>query len=283
MATDLFVAIVVMSVVSLGSGLLAGLYAYSDKGQRTTATLAIAVLATVIFLFYASGQLFWARFVPSSAAIIYTNLAAIFAALAAGWAWRLPNVTAWRRLIMSVLLAAGSLAAITWPLLSIALRPPPVGADRWNHGVAMQTSWATCSPAAAATLFRAERIDVSESEMIPLCLTDSSGTPTLGLYRGVKLIAEKNGRELEIVDGTIDDLLSDDDWPVLLAVELPYGVEDRRYVEQWGWIPGMGHSVVAFGRAPTGGLLIGDPSVGLERWSTADLDVLWHGAGLRVK
>ena len=85
------------------------------------------------------------------------------------------------------------------------------------------------------------------------------------------------------MDGTIDDLLNGDDWPALLAVELPYGVDDRRYVEQWGWIPGMGHSVVALGPGPTGSLLIGDPAVGLKRWSKTDLDVLWHGVGLRVK
>ncbi len=283
MATDLLTAIVVMAVASLASGMVAGGYAYSNRGQRTIACLAISVMAMVFFLFYASGQLFWARFVPASAAIIYTNLAAIFAALAAGWAWRLPETPAWRRSILTTLLAAGSLSAITWPLLSIAVRPPPAGGDHWENGVAMQTSWATCSPAAAATLFRAEGIDVSESELIPLCLTDSSGTPTLGLYRGIKLIAERNDREVEVLDGTIADVLADDDWPVLLAVELPYGVEDRRYVEQWGWIPGMGHSVVALERSSNGGILVGDPSVGLETWSEADLQVLWHGAGVRVK
>jgi hypothetical protein len=183
---------------------------------------------------------------------------------------------------MAFLLACGSITAILWPLLSIAVRPPPVGGNQWEDNVAMQTSWATCSPAAAATLFRGEGIEVSEMGMIPLCLTDSSGTPTLGLYRGIKLIADRNGREVQILDGTVAELLSDDDWPVLLAVELPYGVEDRRYVEQWGWIPGMGHSVVALGRGPSGGLLIGDPSVGLEEWTEEDLQVLWHGAGLRV-
>ncbi|TWU05574.1 cysteine peptidase family C39 domain-containing protein [Stieleria varia] len=283
MGTDLLTAIVVMILVSLASGLLTGRYLYSDKGQRTIACLATAVIGMVFFLFYASGQLFWAKIVPSSAAIIYTNLAAVFAALAAGWAWRLPKTPMWRRSIMTVLLACGSLAAILWPLLSMAVRPPPTGGDQWKDGVAMQTSWATCSPAAAATLFRAEEIDVSESEMIPLCLTDSSGTPTLGLYRGVKLIANRNGHDVELLDGSIPDLLSSDDWPVLLAVELAYGEEDRTYVEQWGWIPGMGHSVVALGRGPNGGVLIGDPSVGLEEWTEKDMEVLWHGVGLRIK
>lgn len=272
-----------MLSLCLASSVFAGGYAYSDKGQRTMACLAIAALAMVLFLLYAAGQLFWARFVPSSAAIIYTNLSAVFAALAAGWAWRLPKTPVWRRAILSFLLASGSVIAVFWPLLSIALRPPPVGEDHWQDDVAMQTSWATCSPAAAATLFRAEGIKVSESHMIPLCLTDSSGTPTLGLYRGIKLVAMNNGRDVELLNGTVADLLKADDWPVLITVQLPFGVDDRRFEDEWGWIPGMGHSAVALGRSLNGGVLVGDPAVGLEEWTVADLEVLWRAAGLRVR
>jgi hypothetical protein len=272
-----------MSCVSAAAGLLAGSYLYSDKGQRVMLLLTLGVFATVYFLFYASGQLFWARIVSSSASIVYTNLAAVFAGLGAGWAWRLPGTPTWRRASLASFLAMTSLAAVFWPLLSMALRPPPVGRDTWNGMVAMQTSWATCSPAAAATLLRAEGIEVSERTMIPLCLTDRSGTPTLGLYRGIKLIADKNDCQVEIVDPELVKLLDENDWPVLLAVQLPHGVDDRRYADQWGWIPGMGHSVVALGRMPDGGIIVGDPSVGLERWTEADLKVLWHGNGLRVK
>ena len=283
MPTDLLIAAAAMMVLSTIAGLLTGLFAYSTKGQRTMLGLTLSTLAMVYFLFYGSGQLFWARYVPSSAAIIYTNFAAIFAAMAAGWAWRLPKTPAWRRSLMAALLAMVSLAAVFWPLLSIAIRPPPTGGDQWQDGVAMQTSWATCSPAAASTLLTAEGIDVSESEMISLCLTDSSGTPTLGLYRGIKIIADRNQRQVKVVDESLDELIAKDDWPVLLAVELPFGTEDPRYANQWGWIPGMGHSVVALAKTENGaGLLIGDPSVGLEAWSLTDMKVLWHGNGIRL-
>lgn len=280
---DLLVAIVVMGLVCLASACFAGMHAYSLKGQRVILMLAVAVLAAVYFLFYGSGQLFWAKLVPSSAAIIYTNFAAVFAALAAGWAFRLPNTPQWRRVGMTILLGLMSLASILWPMLSIAVRPPPEGGNEWDSGVAMQTSWATCSPAAGATLLRAEGIGVSEAEMIPLCLTDSAGTPTLGLYRGIKLIAQHNDRAVQVLSGSLDDLLAADDWPVLLAVELPFGVEDRRYADQWGWIPGMGHSVVALERLPDGKIVIGDPSAGLDAWTEDDLRVLWHGDGIRVR
>ena len=283
MGIDLWVAIAVMTVLAAAIAAAVVTRLYSDVGQRTMLGLAASTFAMIIFLLYGSGQLFWARVFPVSAAIIYSNFAAIFAAMAAGWAWRLPETPAWRRATLAALLSISAVAAILWPLLAIALRPPPAGGDQWSNGVAMQTSWATCSPAAAATLFRGEGIAVSESEMIPLCLTDYAGTPTLGLYRGVKLIANQNGRDVKLLDGGLPRLIADDDWPVLLSVRLPFGVEDRRFVEQWGWIPGMGHSIVVLGRTGNGAFVIGDPAAGLEIWSEPDLDLLWQGVGMRVE
>jgi hypothetical protein len=280
---DIWMAMAVMALLSAAAAWIAARYLSPQQGQSVMLWLTLSVVAAILFCLYWAGQLFWARIVPSSAAIIYTNLAAIFAGLAAGWGARLPNTPLWRRVIMTVGLGLTSLAAILWPLLSIALRPPPEGHDKWFGPVALQTSWATCSPAAAATLLKAEGIAVSEREMIPLCLTDYAGTPTLGLYRGIKLMASRHGRKVEIVDHRLEKLLSDDDWPVLLAVRLPFGVEDPRFEKEWGWIPGMGHSVVALRRDPSGGIVVADPAVGLEVWSEATLKTLWQGNGLRVK
>ncbi|QDS94089.1 hypothetical protein FF011L_28670 [Roseimaritima multifibrata] len=282
MGQDLWTAIVVMSGISLICGFLTGRFAYKKRGQTTMLWLALSVFAMVYFMLYASGQLFWARWVPASAAIIYTNLAALFAACGAGWAWRLPDTPVWRRGIMAGMLAVASAASIIWPLLSIALRPPPAGDDQWRDGVALQTSWATCSPAAAATFLNAEEIKSSEAELIPLCLTDSSGTPTLGLYRGVKLVANENGKDVAILTTDLEGLIAADKWPVLIGVQLPFGTEDRRYAEQWGWIPGMGHSVVVLGRDGNDRFIVGDPSIGLEVWDRSDMEILWHGIGMRL-
>jgi len=283
MGIDLWIAIGVMTFLAALAATLVVTRLYCDTGQLTMLGLAVSACGMVIFSLYGSGQLFWARVIPFSAAIIYSNFAAIFAAMAAGWAWRLPNTPPWRRATLTTLLSTGSVVAILWPLLSMALRPPPLGGNQWSNGVAKQTSWATCSPAAAATLFRGEGIEVSEAEMIPLCLTDNAGTPTLGLYRGVKLIANQYDRRVVLLDGGLTRLVADDDWPVLVSVGLPFGVEDRRYVEQRGWIPGMGHSVVILGRTTEGNFTVGDPAVGLEIWSEADLELLWRGVGMRVE
>lgn len=284
---DIWIAVAVMGAVSLLCGVLAASWLYPRAGQDVNGQgvklcMAVSLLGMFYFQLYASGQLFWARLIPASAAIVYSNMAAPLAALAAGWSLRLLHTPVWRRTLMVVLLGGASLTAVLWPVLSIAVRPAPAGGDNWAHGVAMQTSWATCSPAAAATLLRASGIDKSEADMIPLCLTDGSGTPTLGLYRGIKLVAEQHHRDAQVLDESLDELLAADDWPVLLAVKLPVGTPDRRYAEKWGWIPGMGHSVVVLGSAGDDRIWVGDPSVGLERWSRHDLEVLWHGDGMRL-
>jgi MFS family permease len=281
--SDIWTAVVVMTFVSGAAALLSAGYLHTQRGQRVMLMLALSVVATVYFLLYFAGQLFWARIIPSSAAITYSNLAAVFAGLGAGWAWRLPQTPRWRRALLASVLGIASLTSILWPLLAMALRPPPEGQDTWNGPVAIQTSWATCSPAAASTLLSAVGIRVSERDMIPLCLTDDAGTPTLGLYRGIRLVADQHDRRVEIVDRSLEKLIQDDDWPVLMAVRLPFGVDDRRFVDQWGWIPGMGHSVVALGREPDGSFIVGDPALGLERWSESELRILWQGNGLRVK
>ncbi|MCD0459033.1 cysteine peptidase family C39 domain-containing protein [Roseiconus lacunae] len=282
-ASDLTVAIAVMSIACAATVLITARLTSKLGGQKTMLCLAAATLAMIYFLFYATGQLFWAKLVPHSAAIIYTNFACLFAAVATGAVWRLPNTPHWRRGILAVALSGGTIIIVFWPLLSIALRPPQPGSAQWKDGVALQTTWANCSPAAAATLLRAEGIAVTEADMVPVCLTDASGTPTLGLYRGIKLVAQRHDAAVEVVDSNLSRLLAEDDWPVLLAVKLPYGVDDRRYADQWGWIPGMGHSVVALGRGPGGeGILIGDPSRGLEIWAENDLQILWHGKGIRL-
>lgn len=280
---DIWIAVFVMCCVSAAAIVVSARFLYSTKGQRGILLLTLAIFSTFFFLLYLNGQLFWARIVPSSAAIIYTNLAAIFAGLGSGWSWRLPDTPAWRRACVAIALGLTSLIAIFWPMLSIELHPPPEGSDNWDGPVAMQSSWATCSPAAAVTLLNAKGIRISEREMIPLCLTDYDGTPTLGLYRGVKLVAERNDRQVEIIDRSLQSFLHATDWPALIAVRLPFGVDDPRFTEEWGWIPGMGHSVVVFGRTPDGEFIVADPSTGLEQWPESQMELLWQGDGLRVR
>jgi len=280
---DLTVAYAAMALLALVAGCGAGAWLYPPRGQARILLVTLAIVGMFAYLFYVAGQLFLARIVPDSAAIVWTNLTPIFAALAAGWILRLEEIPPARRLLMSLVVAAGSFGSLCWPSLGPLLRPPPAGDPAVPEVIAFQSSWATCSPAAAATLLVHAGIPVSEQTMIPLCLTDSSGTPSLGLYRGLKLMAAAHQREVEVLRWRVDELFARDRWPVLLTVQLPRtGVDDPRYEQQWGWIPGMGHSVVALKRLSATELLVADPAAGLEVWTRDDLEVLFHGGALRL-
>ncbi len=275
---DLWIAIAAMTIISAAVGIVTAIFGPKQR-QRQMLWIALTTFGMFAFLLYAAGRLYWAKLIPASAVIVWSNWTPLLAAVAAGVCWQLDETPRWRRLAMSLALSSVAVAAVCWPFLNMALRPQPPGGDVWNGPVAMQTSWATCSPAAAATFLTAGDIPVNEADMIPRCLTDASGTPTLGLYRGVKLIANQNHRDVKVASLTLPDLMSaNDDWPVLLMVKLPMtGVDDPRYAGEWGWIPGMGHSVVALGRSVDDQILIADPSKGMEAWTKQDLQLLWHG------
>ena len=280
---DLWIAIIAMIAISIVLATLTAAYA-PRRREGQMLCLALILGSAFAFLFYSAGQLYWTRLIPQSAVAVWANFTPLLVATAAGICWRLEKTPRWRRLVMTLSLACVSVAATFWPFINLAMRPQPAGGDSWNGPVAMQTSWATCSPAAAATFLTAAGIPISESQMIPRCLTDASGTPTLGLYRGVKMIAAENGRELSVSDFDMTQLFNGDiEFPILLMVKLPRsGVDDPRYANQWGWIPGMGHSVVALGRNERG-LIVADPAKGLEAWSIDDMKVLWHGDAIRLK
>lgn len=269
-----------MGGLTVACGLLAH-WLYPRSRSGVVLCVAITVTAMFGYMYYAAGQLLLARLVPNSAAIVWTNLTPLFAALAVGWVLHLPSVPRSRKIALSGGLAVAAGLALFWPNLAILLRPPPRGGHDMQGDIVMQTAWATCSPAAAATLLHHEGIEASEAEMIPLCLTDNSGTPSLGLYRGLKLKASQHGRAVHVYYSNLNELLERQPWPMILTVKLPeYGVQDPRYEDEWGWIPGVGHTVVAFGQTSSGGLRIADPSAGVETWTRDDLALLWRGEGL---
>ena len=155
--------------------------------------------------------------------------------------------------------------------------------DAWIGGVCLQTSPDTCSPAAAATLLSRFGIEAQESELAQLCLT-RVGTMWQGLYRGLKLKVDSRDYEVEVFEGSVEELLHSFDGPQILAV----GVSDDRphpswYTEELGWSPGVRHSVVLLDQLPDGLLLVADPSVGYEFWTRDDLEVLWLGRSLRLR
>ena len=70
----------------------------------------------------------------------------------------------------------------------------------------MQSRGASCGPCCAVTLLRHCGIEADEREMSDLCLTTKSGTPSLGLYRGLKLKTNDTPWDVEVVRGDLEQL-----------------------------------------------------------------------------
>ena len=278
--TDLWIAAAGMTALSsllfaLGASLAPRL------SPRAAAALAFAACAFILgFIFLLSDHLVIARLLPFSNVILLGDALPPAVALLAGVAWgRIPGA-AWRRSI----LVAPFLMLCALRSYGLAFGdPPPLGEGRWKDGVCRQTTPASCSAAAAATLLKAYGIPATEAEMARLCLTRESGTTMHGLYRGLRLKTRATPWEVESFRGDVDSLRRETG-PVILTVRLDPGPGvDERYERDWGWAAGVRHTIVFFGIRDDGKTDVGDPSVGRENWRAEDVRLLWHGEGVRLR
>ena len=181
--------------------ILAGLSALLFWGAARVArrasgrvVIALAVAVSVFLLAFGltmHGKLVVARWVPLSSAIILGNWLPLGAAVLGGLAAGRRSIPVWRRSVLCACLLAGA----WWSVLVNFLPASLASGNRWTpDGVLLQSSEATCSPAAAATLLWHHGIAASEAEMTRLCLTRRSGSPSLGLYRGLVACCRTSGR-----------------------------------------------------------------------------------------
>jgi len=277
---DLVLGYVIVALASCAACFVGGVFARRWRGLLRTTVAAVLVVLTVAFAAKVQGRLIMARFLPFSNVILVGNWTTLGAACLAGMllAWR--PIPFWRRAILGLALLGVGAHALTRQMPG----DTPPATDTWSDGVCLQSNRASCSACSAATLLTCFDIPANEQEMMELCLTGANGTPTLGLFRGLKLKTSDNSYRVEPFFSDIEELLADDDWPALLLVKLEIGAKvDPRYEQQWGWTPGLGHAVVVFGRVGPGRIEVGDPSVGREHWTIDDLCILWQGEGLRLR
>jgi hypothetical protein len=224
-----------------------------------------------------------ASFLPYSNLIVIGNWLAPTVAILGGLAWhRLPG-----QFCRKCSLVGSMLAVAGYSLVHPLRGEVPHCNDRWENGVCRQSTNASCSPASAATLLRCYGIPATEQEMAELCLTRKEGTHWQGLYRGLKL--KTAGTEWDVEVFSANTILELRNWaeygPIILTVGLPKGNgAPSTYEEEWGWIPGVSHSVVLFKFWTVEMASIGDPSVadGKEIWTENDLRILWQGRGVRL-
>jgi len=276
---DLWAAGGLLGVVVAACG--AGGFMLGRRWRRWGAevVIALSVLLAWGFVMWMQDSIWLARLMPWSAVLVLGMWALPLSGLVVGVVWGSAKLPALRKTVFSVAL----LGVATYSSTSHLWGAPPPCDALWRDGVCLQTTQSSCGPAAAATLLHLHGIESSEAEMARLCLTRSTGTTLLGLYRGLRLKAAERGMSVELLHGTIDDLrrLAR---PAVIWVELPDRDDiDPRYREHWGWEPGVRHAVVLLGFDGDGQPIIGEPAVGRERWGIDGLTTLWSGEAMALR
>ena len=249
--------------------------------RLSTVLAAAACVFMVVFSLTVHGKLVIAEWLPLSNAIILGNWLPLGGALLAGVLSGRRSIPSWRRWPLIVCLTIGC----WWTVLVNFLPGPQHSDDLWTpEGVCLQSSAASCSPAAAATLLRHHGIHATEAEMMRLCLTRHGGSPSLGLYRGLKLKTQGTGWRVEVVRGTGEQLCADLSSPVLLRMRLPSNSGLMSRLTRWtGMIPDQGHAAVLYAVTEDGRRLrVGDPAAGIHHWLADDFLARWRGEGLRL-
>lgn len=186
-----------------------------------------------------------------------------------------------RQSLVFLLLQGLGIYAVIQPLLGT----PPVCGDEWEGRICLQTTRQTCSAACAATLLKERGIITTEQEMANLCLT-RTGTLWQGLYRGLKLKTAGTEWDVEVFSGSAEDLKNGPQTTAILMVGIPEEKDvPAIYANQYGWIPGVFHSVLFFRfRSGEGVISMGEPTPGIgeENWSEKDLRILYRGRGMRL-
>jgi len=274
---DLLVGIFVIGLLS-AILFVASLRASRRLDERLIHLLGIFVVTMIVaYVTRVQGHPALSHLLPFSNLIVLSNWQPLLVSVLAGLLWyRLP-AQVWRKSVVTCSLVVACLLSVYRPILA----QPPAMQDRWDGPVCMQTSQASCTPAAAATLLRQHGIRTTEQEMALLCLTSRDGTQMLGLYRGLKLKTRGSPWDVYMFSGgAIDDLRGIG--PVLLSVELRADVVGMRELQGAGWMVGVPHSVVLVGFIGHERVAIADPSFGRQIWTLDELRLLWHGDGVRL-
>lgn len=275
---DLYLGLLVLAALSAA---LFGVARTIGRRVSARAVNRLSLLTMVVLLAYIAfvwDQTALVRWFPFSNLIVLGNWFSLEAAFLGGLASAQSTVPVWRRAITVTVLQLTGVFVVVSPLLGTA----PRCGHLWSDGVCLQTTKQTCSAASAATLLKMHGIETTEQEMAELCLT-RRGTNWMGLYRGLKKKTAETEWDVEVFTGSADELHSLKT-PAILSVGLSNAAQaDPLYLTEFGWTPGVRHSVVLLGFV-TDLVEIGEPTpdVGRERWTHSELQELYLGQGLRL-
>lgn len=278
--TDLYWACAVMGAIGLAALVATHLVARRLSSEACD-RFALVVVGTLFFyichLWYDVRIAYW---LSTPNLVVFGNWLPILIAPLAALAWRRVDSSRVRQVFFSGALCLCGGYSLVHPLLG---EPPQCG-DSWDRmGNCLQTTNITCSPACAATLLRSYGIEATEQEMAELCLT-RRGTSWQGLYRGLKLKTAGTPWDVEVRSCSTDELRQLADRPMILSVGLESGAANEELESDFGWVPGVNHSVVLLKFNDQGAAVIADPTQELHRehWDSPTLHALWRGYAFRL-
>lgn len=290
--SDLYLGIAIQLVLMGASFLLAWGLMRNASTRTCDVFAAVTVIGIAVYARWFWEHTFMARLLPFSNLIVVSNWFPLAAGFLAGLVWQrirdtpehLPGMSALgkfrgspRRVASALLLAVAGASTLVAPLLG----QPPLCENEWEGDLCFQTTGATCSAAAAATLLQYYGVYGSEGEMAELCLT-RRGTNWKGLYRGLTLKAATVAHRVKVVEWGIGELIEQFSEPCILQCELKLDDDDTsgKY-ELDGWVRGQPHSLVLV-EIRDEGFVVFDPSVGMELWDRDAIETLWHGQAMQI-
>jgi hypothetical protein len=275
---DLFwggLLVVAVSTAAFAAGLAVARHA----PRAVSNTFGVLVLLSICwFVTGIYGTLAVARLLPFTNVALVGNWIPVGASFLSGLFMGHRRVTTPFHIITTLALLSLAWYALFSPLCDTRLTEE----DRWSvDGVCLQTNSASCSACAAVMLLRTVGIHSTEREMTGLCLTNSQGTPTLGLYRGLKLKTDGTCWAVEVVQSNVEQMRRDASGPMLLLVRLSQK-PGLRLASCWAGARSPGHAVLLYRFEQNDRAIVGDPAVGRRIWGTERLRDSWSGEGLRL-
>lgn len=281
--SDIYLGLAISALLSVFLFLLCARLSSRISGRLSNLLALASLLFLLLYIRDLWNSQLLSRVLPYSNLIVVGNWLTLSVSTLGGLAWsRIPGLFYRKTLYVGTLMGVAA-----YSLVHPILGSVPKCRDEWKNGVCRQSTMATCSPASAATLLKWYGISTNEQEMAELCLTRKEGTHWQGLFRGLKLKTEGTPWTVEWFSADSFEVLRQktSQGPVILSVGLPRNTRsDSLYIRDWGWLPGVSHSVVLFSFLEPDMVRIGDPSVddGKENWTNSDLSVLWQGRGMRL-
>ncbi|MCM2371387.1 cysteine peptidase family C39 domain-containing protein [Aporhodopirellula aestuarii] len=279
---ELALAVIAMTVLTLLAYRLGHLWKL--KSQRLE-NLVLAVSVGLAFLLAWSyfGRLVWAEAITSSSALYWSNVTPIALGFTSGLVGHTRGLRRAVRPFVTaclMILAVGYVATpIARPVLfPLTLDPSP----KWKNGICLQSHSASCAPAAAATLLKLNGVESREDVLADACLSSTLGTAPLGLYRGLKTVANEHGLQTCVAAKDPTDWLQAGQLPnvALVSFEAFPGqpIGNRFLGSRYS-----GHVITVLGKTDGGRWLIGDPAVGRISWSDDELRRRITGEAIYLK